>query len=94
MRLHIALTQTPLSILNYNLFEPFPHAKGFMVIPKTSNNYREILGGNGGLCMPTVASALVAIKVLELGRDPSVSLRLTNSGDSDCFLQVFSRKIL
>ena len=33
-----------------------------MVIPKTSNNYREISGKNGVLC--TIASALVAIKVL------------------------------
>ena len=35
-----------------------------MVIPKTSNNYREISGKNGGLCRSTIASALVAIKVL------------------------------
>ena len=63
-----------------------------MVIPKTSNNYREISGKNGDLCRPTIASALVAIKVLWV--DPSASLRLTNSGDGDCFLQAFSRKIL
>ena len=35
-----------------------------MVIPKTSNNYWEISEKNGGLCRPTIASALVAIKVL------------------------------
>ena len=35
-----------------------------MVIPTTSNNYREISGEIGGLSRPTIASALVAIKVL------------------------------
>ena len=55
-----------------------------MVIAKTSNNYREISGKNGGLSRPTIASVglLVAIKVLWV--DPSASLRLTNSGDGDC----------
>ena len=35
-----------------------------MVIPKTSNNYQGNFGKNGRLCRPTIASALVAIKVL------------------------------
>ena len=34
------------------------------MIPKTSNNYREILGKNGVLRRPTITLALVAIKVL------------------------------
>ena len=34
------------------------------MIPKTSKNYREISGKNGGLCRPTIASGLAAIKVL------------------------------
>ena len=35
---------TPFDILIINLFESFPHGKGFMVIPKTSKNYRDISG--------------------------------------------------
>ena len=34
------------------------------MIPKTSKNYREISEKNGGLCRPTIASGLVAIKVI------------------------------
>ena len=62
-----------------------------MVIPKASKNYREISGKTAAF---TIASALVAIKVLWVAiRQRPFDL---NSGDGDFFLQLkaFSRKIL
>ena len=51
------------------------------MIPKTSNNYQEISGKNGVLCRPTIAAALVAIKVLLVAiRQRPFDLRILVTG--------------
>ena len=64
MRLHIALTQTPLSILNYQLIRVVSACKGLDGDTKNEQQFSGNFGKNGGLCRPTIASALVAIKVI------------------------------
>ena len=65
MRLHIALTQTPLSILNYQLIRVVSACKELN--SDTKIKLATIIGKfrkNGVLRRPTIASALVAIKVI------------------------------
>ena len=61
MRLHIALTQAPRSILNYHLIRDVSVRKELYGDTK---KILEISGKNSGLCRPTIVSGLVAINVL------------------------------
>ena len=93
MRLHIALTQAPLSILNYHLIRVVSVCKELCGDTK---NYQKLTGnfGKTAACAKAYDSFRIGCDQSSLGRDPSASLRLTNSGDRDCVLRASSRKIL
>ena len=66
MRLHIALMQAPLMILNYHLIRVVSVCKELYGDTENLQKLSENFGKNGGLCnfRLTIASGLIAIKVL------------------------------